>query len=487
MHKEDLFDKHLKNEYLLLKLLYLSSRELRKTEICEKLNITLPTLGKLAENLKFQLEKISSEQLQFLIKRNTIELKLVNNISIDDLTELLLKDSSKYKVFRYLFTYNKVNYVKLENYLQVSGTTLGRILGSCNELLSKYDLKIEHGRIVGSVKQYVFFYYSFFWVSSVQERKSDSYLINELVNEIGNRFSLSIVQREQLFLWILITLKKINKITLKDFDDIDQKNINQCMTTPINRYVQQVYKRLKPIYSEDEVKVFAYLLSLFFVSFGILSYEKIQLGLFRRENPAFEITSKIMAAIKETFILEGRKYIISIETNIFSLIAQTYYFKGANYTTDRLTFKHYYNLFNNPFRERFVLDIIENIIKPSHLFDSFKIEQIKKRLIFLVYVLSPREEYCVKIGVVSVVSHLLTISSISLLKNELSSKQDVIVLPYDEQTVFDLVISNISSSMIKNNYGYFYQLTNLGPHLDIKVLHGIINKISYEKYHSFTV
>lgn len=485
MHKEDLFDKHLKNEYLLLKLLYLSSKELKKTKICEELNITLPTLGKVSESLKFQLEQISSDQLQFIIKRNTLELKLINNVSIDELTELLLKDSSKYKVFRYLFTYNKVNYVKLENYLQVSGTTLGRILGACNELLVKYDLKIEHGKLVGSIKQYIFFYYSFFWISSIKEKKSNSYLINELVDEIGKKFSLSVVQKEQLFLWIFITLKKINKVSINDLEVVDQQNIEQCTTTPINRYLQMLYKRYKPVYSEDEVKIFAYLLSLFFVSFGILSYEKIQLGLFRRENPAFEITNKIMAAVKETFVLEKRNQVMSIETNIFSLIAQTYYFKGANYTIDRLTFKHYYNLFNNSFREHFVLDVIENIIKPCHLFDSYKIEQIKKRLIFLIYVLTPRKKYRVKIGVISVVSHLITVSSITLLQSELNSKQDVIVLPYDENDDFDLVISNVSNSMVKNNYTHFYQLTNIGPYLDIKVLHRIINKIAAEKYHSF--
>lgn len=372
------------------------------------------------------------------------------------MTELLLKDSCKYKVLRYLFTYNKINYVKLQNYLQVSGTTLGRILGSCNKILEKYDLKIEHGKIVGDIKQYVFFYYSFFWVSTIKEKKENSHLINKLVKDIGEKFSLSVIQKEQLFLWILITLKKINKISINDLDSADQKNIEQCTTMPINRYFQKLYRNCKAIYSEDEVRLFAYLLSLFFVSFNMLSYEKAQLGLFRRENPAFELTNKIMAGIKEMFVLEERSQFISIETSIFSLIAQSYYFKGANHTIDRLTFNHYYKMFNNSFREHFVSDIIKNIIEPSNLFDSIKIDEIKKRMVFLIYVLTPREQYCVKIGVVSVVSQVITISSINLLRNELNINQDVIVLPYDEEKRYDLVVSNIPSSMLKNNYSFFF-------------------------------
>lgn len=482
LHKEDLFDKHLKNEYLLLKLLYLSSKELKKTKICEELKITLPTLGKVAENLQLQLKKISSENLQFIIKRDTIELKLINNISIEELTELLLKDSNKYKVFRYLFTYDKVNFIKLENYLQVSGTTVGRIIKSCNDLLLKYDLKIKHGRIIGDFKQYVFFYYSFFWLSSVKEKKQDSYFINQLTNEIGNKFGISVIQREQLFLWILITLKRINKTSIDELDIIDQKSIEQCTGTPINICIQQLYKKYKRIYSEEEVKMFAYLLSLFFVSFGILSYEKIQLELFRKENPTFEITNKITAEIREIFILEKKDQILSTESNVFSLISQTFYFKGANYTTDRLTFKHYYNLFTNSFRERFVLNLIETIIKPCHLFNSFKIDQLKKRLIFLIYILTPKEKYRVKIGVISRSSYLLAISSTSLLEYELNRKQDVTIMPYNESTQFDLIISNAPNSILKNNYKYFYQLTNIGLYLDIRELYKIINKIALEKY-----
>lgn len=486
MHKEDLLDNYVKNEYLLLKLLYLSSRELKKSEICERLNITLPTLGKIVESLQVKLlnDDISSNQLELIVTRNSLELKFINDVSIDMLAEVFLKDSNKYKVFRYLFSRKKISYVKLENYLQVSTTTLGRIIGSCNELLTDYNLKISHGRIVGDIKQQIFFYYSFFWVSSVDEKKSNSNLLSNLVEEVSVKYNLSVVQREQFYLWSLVTLKKIGEVSMNSLSIGEQKDVEQYSKTPINKFFQKIYIKHKSIYNESEVQLFSYFLSLFFISFGMTSYEIIQLGLFNKRNPAFELTSKIMAAIKAIFILD--KQDVTIETNVFSLLSQIYYFRGNSYSTDSLTFMDYFKLFNSSFSTRFVSDVIKEIVEPSSLFDSFKLDQIEKRLIFLLYTLSPKKKYCVKIGVVLTTSHLVLNATILLLETELNNRRNITITQYVNDENFDLVISNISNSLLENNYKYFYQLTNIGPYLDIERLDLLIDKIALEKYQSFT-
>ena len=47
MYKEDLLDKDLKLEYILLKFLYLSTGHIKKSDACRELDITMPTLTKL--------------------------------------------------------------------------------------------------------------------------------------------------------------------------------------------------------------------------------------------------------------------------------------------------------------------------------------------------------------------------------------------------------------------------------------------------------
>ncbi len=120
------------------------------------------------------------------------------------------------------------------------------------------------------------------------------------------------------------------------------------------------------------------------------------------------------------------------------------------------------------------------------MFDSFKLDQIEKRLIFLLYTLSPKKKYCVKIGVVLTTSHLVLNATILLLETELNNRRNITITQYVNDENFDLVISNISNSLLENNYKYFYQLTNIGPYLDIERLDLLIDKIALEKYQSFT-
>ncbi|MCA6712198.1 hypothetical protein [Enterococcus faecalis] len=267
----------------------------------------------------------------------------------------------------------------------------------------------------------------------------------------------------------------------------EQKDIEQYNKTPINKYFQKIYIKYKPICSKNEVQIVSYFLSLFFMSFGIISYEIIQLGLFQKMNPAFELTSKIMAAINATFILDKQNESIEIETKVFSLLSQTYYFRGSSHSTDSLTFMDYFNLFTSSFNNKFVSEVIRKIVEPSCLFDSFKLNQIEKRLVVLLYTLSPKEKYHVKIGVAVTTSHLMLNATILLLESELNNIRNITVTQYAQERKFDLVVSNISNSLLKNNYKYFYQLTSIGPYLDIERLDLLINKIASEKYESFVL
>lgn len=198
-------------------------------------------------------------------------------------------------------------------------------------------------------------------------KKSDSNILNKLVEEVSAKYNLSIVQKEQFYLWSFITLNKTKGVLINQLNADEQKDIEQYNKTPINKYFQKIYIKYKPICSKNEVQIVSYFLILFFMSFGIISYEIIQLGLFQKMNPAFELTSKIMAAINATFILDKQNESIEIETKVFSLLSQTYYFRGSSHSTDSLTFMDYFNLFTSSFNNKFVSEVIRKIVEPSCL------------------------------------------------------------------------------------------------------------------------
>lgn len=264
----------------------------------------------------------------------------------------------------------------------------------------------------------------------------------------------------------------------------EQIKINRCLDMPVFKYIRHSYFSKKYICSSDEATIVTYFICLFLITVGGIPYEEIRQGLYTSKNPVFEITDEIMAAIQSIYKLKSNS---TIKSSVFSLIAQVYYFHGVNYSIDKVTLNYYHNLFNNSFRNQFVLDIIENIIEPTKLFNHTKLKYLKKRLVFLIYMLSPKEEYQVRIAVLNMGSSILADASIYLLENELKGKQDVVLLPYTSDEPFDLLISNAYLPALGNNYSQFYQVTAIGADLEIKKIFTIIDQIAYSKYRSFVI
>ncbi|MBN2904545.1 MAG: helix-turn-helix domain-containing protein [Enterococcus sp.] len=482
MYKEDLLDKDLKLEYILLKFLYLSTGHIKKSDACRELEITMPTLTKLSENLQQQLK---NEKVSFAINRYTLDLQVNDSVSLDDLTDTLLKKSVKYQIIHYLFQHAGYDAFVLADELKISVGTLNRVIAECNQLLQHFELKIKNKKLAGTMTQRIYFYYNFL---KMGETAIDSVLIDELVAELAKKITLSIAQQKQLKIWLYVIMKKVTPhTTLGSLSPEEQIKINRCQEMPICRFIRQAYVSKKSICSVDEAKIVPFFICLFLVTVGGIPYEELRLGLYTNKNPVFEITDEVMAAIQSIYCLEASHTTIDIKASVFSLIAQVYYFHGVNYSIDRVTLNYYHKLFHNSLRDQVITDILQHIIAPTNLFTPTKLNYLKKRLVFLIYLLSPKEEYRVRIGVLNMGSSLLADASIYLLKNELKGKQNVTISPYNNEEEYDLLISNARVPQLGTNYGRFYQVTAIGADLDVNQVSAIIDQIAYSKYHSFVV
>ncbi|MFS1087851.1 helix-turn-helix domain-containing protein [Enterococcus casseliflavus] len=482
MYKEDLLDKDLKLEYILLKFLYLSTGHIKKSDACRELEITMPTLTKLSENLQQQLK---NEKVSFAINRYTLDLQVNDSVSLDDLTDTLLKKSVKYQIIHYLFQHAGYDAFVLADELKISVGTLNRVIAECNQLLQHFELKIKNKKLAGTMTQRIYFYYNFL---KMGETAIDSVLIDELVAELAKKITLSIAQQKQLKIWLFVIMKKVTPhTTLGSLSPEEQIKINRCQEMPICRFIRQAYVSKKSICSVDEAKIVPFFICLFLVTVGGIPYEELRLGLYTNKNPVFEITDEVMAAIQSIYCLEASHTTIDIKASVFSLIAQVYYFHGVNYSIDRVTLNYYHKLFHNSLRDQVITDILQHIIAPTNLFTPTKLNYLKKRLVFLIYLLSPKEEYRVRIGVLNMGSSLLADASIYLLKNELKGKQNVTISPYNNEEEYDLLISNARVPRLGTNYGQFYQVTAIGADLDVNQVSAIVDQIAYSKYHSFVV
>ena len=359
------------------------------------------------------------------------------------------------------------------------------MIAECNQLLQHFELKIKNKKLAGTMTQRIYFYYNFL---KMGETAIDSVLIDELVAELAKKITLSIAQQKQLKIWLFVIMKKVTPhTTLGSLSPEEQIKINRCQEMPICRFIRQAYVSKKSICSVDEAKIVPFFICLFLVTVGGIPYEELRLGLYTNKNPVFEITDEVMAAIQSIYCLEASHTTIDIKASVFSLIAQVYYFHGVNYSIDRVTLNYYHKLFHNSLRDQVITDILQHIIAPTNLFTPTKLNYLKKRLVFLIYLLSPKEEYRVRIGVLNMGSSLLADASIYLLKNELKGKQNVTISPYNNEEEYDLLISNARVPQLGTNYGQFYQVTAIGADLDVNQVSAIVDQIAYSKYHSFVV
>lgn len=442
----------------------------------------MPTLTKLSENLQQQLK---NEKVSFAINRYTLDLQVNDSVSLDDLTDTLLKKSVKYQIIHYLFQHAGYDAFVLADELKISVGTLNRVIAECNQLLQHFELKIKNKKLAGTMTQRIYFYYNFL---KMGETAIDSVLIDELVAELAKKITLSIAQQKQLKIWLFVIMKKVTPhTTLGSLSPEEQIKINRCQEMPICRFIRQAYVSKKSICSVDEAKIVPFFICLFLVTVGGIPYEELRLGLYTNKNPVFEITDEVMAAIQFIYCLEASHTTIDIKASVFSLIAQVYYFHGVNYSIDRVTLNYYHKLFHNSLRDQVITDILQHIIAPTNLFTPTKLNYLKKRLVFLIYLLSPKEEYRVRIGVLNMGSSLLADASIYLLKNELKGKQNVTISPYNNEEEYDLLISNARVPQLGTNYGQFYQVTAIGADLDVNQVSAIVDQIAYSKYHSFVV
>ena len=330
MYKEDLLDKDLKLEYILLKFLYLSTGHIKKSDACRELEITMPTLTKLSENLQQQLK---NEKVSFAINRYTLDLQVNDSVSLDDLTDTLLKKSVKYQIIHYLFQHAGYDAFVLADELKISVGTLNRVIAECNQLLQHFELKIKNKKLAGTMTQRIYFYYNFL---KMGETAIDSVLIDELVAELAKKITLSIAQQKQLKIWLFVIMKKVTPhTTVGSLSPEEQIKINRCQEMPICRFIRQAYVSKKSICSVDEAKIVPFFICLFLVTVGGIPYEELRLGLYTNKNPVFEITDEVMAAIQSIYCLEASHTTIDIKASVFSLIAQVYYFHGVNYSPNK--------------------------------------------------------------------------------------------------------------------------------------------------------
>lgn len=162
-----------------------------------------------------------NNEVHVYIDKETIFLKYVTNISLDNFVSIYIENSLKYKILSMIYYHKNLNSIKLCEYLNISLSTLNRKINECNKLLSSFELRIKKFELKGSPLQFSYFYYSLFRNSGINKEIEPGLNDENLVKFLEKSMSIDFTYTQKLsvHIWSKIIFRHKNKFTKENFLD----------------------------------------------------------------------------------------------------------------------------------------------------------------------------------------------------------------------------------------------------------------------------
>ena len=486
MFKEDLLETSEKIQYNIFKKVYVNNGKISKNNLCNELNISLPTLKNHLKKIEDLLDKCYKSKVKISYSKDFIFLKYNTGISLHCLTTCYIESSLKYKLLKFFFIKHtkKFTGIQICNYFNISLATLNRKILECNSLLKEFDISIKNYELTGSQLQISYFYYLLFWnnridISSVV---SANHNITEVIEKTFN-ITLKISEKYPLYTWLKILMIR-KKFFVEDFfkDEFTKKNLSILENTEIFIELKNFFE--KDSLSKSSSTYLAYSTLCFILSFNIIPYEVIKEFSTVNESTPFKIFSLMTEEMSNLYTTHPNNFNNEVKLHLLSLCFKSYFFKGIFYSNNKIVTNYYLNEFTSDSREKFVNDLLLKINSLYKVKYSFDPDYFKLCIILTLNYLNGVSKHSLTIGILSRIDSLILNTTIDYLRKFLRRKFDVIVEVYDEykKENYDLVITNFDPNYIPKNYNNIYIFSNLAVQYDLGNIVKILNEIEKTKF-----
>ena len=486
MFKEDLLETSEKIQYNIFKKVYVNNGKISKNNLCNELNISLPTLKNHLKKIEDLLDKCYKSKVKISYSKDFIFLKYNTGISLHCLTTCYIESSLKYKLLKFFFIKHtkKFTGIQICNYFNISLATLNRKILECNSLLKEFDISIKNYELTGSQLQISYFYYLLFWnnridISSVV---SANHNITEVIEKTFN-ITLKISEKYPLYTWLKILMIR-KKFFVEDFfkDEFTKKNLRILENT-------EIFIELKNFFEKDSLNkssstYLAYSTLCFILSFNIIPYKVIKKISIVNESTPFKIFTLMTSEMSNLYTTSPSNFNDELKLHLLSLCFKSYFFKGVFYSNNKIVTNYYLNEFTSDSREKFVNNLLLKINSLYKVKYSFDPDYFKLCIILTLNYLSGVSKHSLTIGILSRIDSLILNTTIDYLRKFLRRKFDVIVEVYDEhkQENYDLVITNFHPNYIPKNYNNIYIFSNLAIQYDLNNIVKMLNEIEKTKF-----
>lgn len=486
MFKEDLLETSEKIQYNILKKVYVNNGKISKNNLCNELNISLPTLKNHLKKIEDLLDKCYKSKVKISYSKDFIFLKYNTGISLHCLTTCYIESSLKYKLLKFFFIKHtkKFTGIQICNYFNISLATLNRKILECNSLLKEFDISIKNYELTGSQLQISYFYYLLFWnnridISSVV---SANHNITEVIEKTFN-ITLKISEKYPLYTWLKILMIR-KKFFVEDFfkDEFTKKNLRILENTEIFIELKNFFE--KDSLSKSSSTYLAYSTLCFILSFNIIPYKVIKKISIVNESTPFKIFTLMTSEMSNLYTTSPSNFNDELKLHLLSLCFKSYFFKGVFYSNNKIVTNYYLNEFTSDSREKFVNNLLLKINSLYKVKYSFDPDYFKLCIILTLNYLSGVSKHSLTIGILSRIDSLILNTTIDYLRKFLRRKFDVIVEVYNEykKENYDLVITNFDPNYIPKNYNNIYIFSNLAIQYDLNNIVKMLNEIEKTKF-----
>ncbi|HFD2052485.1 helix-turn-helix domain-containing protein [Clostridium perfringens] len=486
MFKEDLLETSEKIQYNIFKKVYVNNGKISKNNLCNELNISLPTLKNHLKKIEDLLDKCYKSKVKISYSKDFIFLKYNTGISLHCLTTCYIESSLKYKLLKFFFIKHtkKFTGIQICNYFNISLATLNRKILECNSLLKEFDISIKNYELTGSQLQISYFYYLLFWnnridISSVV---SANHNITEVIEKTFN-ITLKISEKYPLYTWLKILMIR-EKFFVEDFfkDEFTKKNLRILENTEIFIELKNFFE--KDSLSKSSSTYLAYSTLCFILSFNIIPYKVIKKISIVNESTPFKIFTLMTSEMSNLYTTSPSNFNDELKLHLLSLCFKSYFFKGVFYSNNKIVTNYYLNEFTSDSREKFVNNLLLKINSLYKVKYSFDPDYFKLCIILTLNYLSGVSKHSLTIGILSRIDSLILNTTIDYLRKFLRRKFDVIVEVYNEykKENYDLVITNFDPNYIPKNYNNIYIFSNLAIQYDLNNIVKMLNEIEKTKF-----
>ncbi|KRL83650.1 helix-turn-helix domain-containing protein [Ligilactobacillus apodemi] len=478
MHNEQLFDHKSLQIYSLLLLLHLHNNHIHKSELCQALKITSPTLSQLTE----QINGFDPQLLT--ITRHEIILDLpYSSQAVQSLNKQILSSSLRFQLLDLYFKHSTLTREETARALNISLTSTNKLIGECNELLREFNLEIKQNMLRGTGSQFFYFYFNFYWNNHAKSTALREFVISDhgfkayAKEKLGSQ--LSIIQNDQISLWLSLLSNKHELIQTYFSKQKSSTLFFEVKVTPLYQALTNYFKQNWFFLDHDLAEYYSYLTFIFLNTYNIISYPVTEINSLFKHSKCQQLLEQVTTILTNSYNFNNN--FNALRSSLYFTINKLLLLDGYYYSNTILNLEAKKEA-SQPFEEKVIAEILNIPLAQSFNLNTYKLQAIRDNLKMMIYPHKNMKRRCISIGVVSQLPIATRYAYITEIQNILSKGHNISVNDYLEQAHYDLVITDFNLQDLASFKAPILYLDDLEVPNNVKLLEEAVSRLESEMY-----